>query len=73
MGETQIAQTVDMIIEDYYYLNIEDFKLCFSDAKKGRFGKVYDRIDGNVIYERIEQYAKNRMEKAIQLDESWQD
>lgn len=69
IGETQLADTVKMLVEDYYYLNIEDFKLCFSNAKKGRYGKVYDRVDGSMIYEWVDTYARERISAAMEMDD----
>lgn len=60
MGAVQVAQTADLIIEEYYFLKPDDFKLCFSRAKKGIYGKVYDRIDGQVIFDWLNTYEKGR-------------
>mgnify|MGYP000522076099 CR=1 FL=1 len=60
MGAVQVAQTVDLIIDEYYFLKPDDFKLCFNRAKKGLYGKVYDRIDGQVILEWLGLYVKER-------------
>ena len=60
MGQSQLVSTIQLVVEDFYYLNIEDFKLCFNNAKRGVYGKIYDRIDGNVIYGWIAQYAQER-------------
>lgn len=68
MGENQLASTVDLLIEDFYYLKVEDLKLCFQNAKKGKYGKVYDRIDGNIIYGWVEQYSKDRIEQALKMN-----
>ena len=45
MSAVQVAQTADLVIEEFYYLKPDDFKLCFTQAKKGIYGKLYDRID----------------------------
>lgn len=60
MGQSQLVSTIQLVIEDFYYLNIEDFKLCFNKAKRGVYGKIYDRVDGNIIYGWIAQYAQER-------------
>lgn len=64
VGQDQLVQTIRLIIEDFYYFNIEDFKLCFNNAKRGRYGKVYDRIDGNIIYEWLQKYSEERLQIA---------
>lgn len=61
MGAVQIASTADLIIEEFYFLKPDDFKLCFNRAKKGSYGKVYDRIDGQVIFEWLNTYTNDRM------------
>lgn len=60
MGQSQLVSTIQLVIEDFYYLNIEDFKLCFNNAKRGVYGKIYDRVDGNIIYDWISRYAQER-------------
>ncbi len=66
MGQEQIVQTIRLITEDFYYFNIEDFKLCFNNAKRGLYGKIYDRIDGNIIYEWLQKYSEERVKTAYQ-------
>ena len=69
MNDIQMAQTADLILEEYYYLNIEDFKLCFNMAKSGKFGKVYDRIDGQVIMDWLSTYLNMRIETVVSGNE----
>lgn len=64
MGAVQVASTADLIIDEYYFLKPDDFKLCFTRAKKGYYGKVFDRIDGQVIFEWLNQYTNDRMTTA---------
>ncbi len=70
MSEVQLAQTAEIIIDTYGYLKIDDFKYCFSSAKKGLYGVTYDRLDGNVIITWIEQYLIDRMSVADNLSYS---
>lgn len=64
MGAVQVAGAADLIIDEFYFLKPDDFKLCFNRAKKGYYGKVYDRIDGQVIFEWLNQYTNDRMTTA---------
>ena len=73
MGQSQLVQTVQLIIEDYYYLNIEDLKLCFNNAKKGLYGKVYDRVDGNIILGWLQQYAAERVAESERRDDRFKE
>jgi hypothetical protein len=60
MNANQILTTAEMILDNYAWLKIDDFKLCFSQAKRGLFGQVY-RMDGNVILSWIESYINGRI------------
>lgn len=66
MKAEQILQTADLIVDDYAILKIDDFKLCFDRAKKGRYGEVY-RIDGQVIFKWLNQYFDDRLTEAENL------
>ena len=57
-----MAQTADLILDEYYNLNIYVIKLCFNMSKSGKFGKVYDRIDGQVIMGWLSEYEAQRIE-----------
>lgn len=70
MDEDQVKQTVLMIVEEYHYFKPEDFKLCFKKAMKGHYGKLYDRIDGPVIFEWLNQYDFERTQEVEALQTS---
>lgn len=72
MGATQVAQTIDLILSRYYYFKPDDFKLCFNRAKQGYYGKVYDRLDGQVIFDWLNQYDATRTEMAMQQSDQEQ-
>ncbi|MDR2970097.1 MAG: hypothetical protein LBV32_10925 [Tannerellaceae bacterium] len=75
MGAYQVAQTADLIIDEYSLLKPDDLKLCFNNAKAGKYGKVYDRIDGQVIMEWLRVYRTERCniaeESSIQESEKF--
>jgi hypothetical protein len=56
MSDRQIAQTIDLILEDYFEYKPDFFVLCFNRAKKGAYGKSFDRIDGQIIFEWLAQF-----------------
>ena len=66
MSQRQIGLTVDLILEDYYFLKPEDIRLCFRNAMKGYYGRVYNRIDGQIILSWLKQYSDERLETAEQ-------
>lgn len=83
MNDRQVAQTVDLILEDYSVYKIDYFVLFFNRVKKGHFGKLYDRVDGQVLLDWLRQFdldyqldieqerinEKKRIEKDVSLSE----
>lgn len=66
MNSTQVLQTVELILQKYWYLRLSELKYCFIQAKTGTYGRIYDRIDGAVIFEWIDKYLEERKEAIIQ-------
>lgn len=64
MNDSQVAITTDLIIEEYPYFKIDDLKLAFRNAMKGRYGEIYNRLDGSVIMGWLNQYNRERCAKA---------
>lgn len=60
MNEAQVADTVTLLLQEYHLLRPDDFILFFSRAKTGRYGNLYDRIDGMVIFEWMNKYMDER-------------
>jgi hypothetical protein len=67
MGEAQIVETVKLMLEDYAVLKPDDFVLFFNRAKKGNYGKAYDRMDGMVIFEWLEMFMQERTQEIEQI------
>lgn len=60
MGASQVHQTAELILESYGQYKFDDWRLCFKMAKLGQFGTIYDRIDGNVIFDWFDKYLEIR-------------
>lgn len=60
MNDLQVADTINLVIEEYPHYKQEDFKLFFKMAKKGMFGQVFGRMDGEVILSWFKAYDKHR-------------
>lgn len=60
MSPQQLMLTAELIMEEYYYLRVEEFKICFRMAMKGEYGPVYNRIDGQVFFEWIRKFFSKR-------------
>lgn len=69
MNDYQVAQTVTLILQDENMRSLkpDDFKLCFNRMKKGHYGKSYDRIDGQIIFECLNSYLDERVAEAEQM------
>lgn len=70
MTPAQVVDVVNYIQTDYYYLKPSELKYCFDKAKKGQYGKLYDRIDGAIIFEWIELYLEERLDAVITQNEN---
>ena len=64
MSDVQVAMTVDLILEEYPYMQTDDLKLCFKNAMKLKYGQIYNRIDGQVVMSWLKTYDIERAEKA---------
>lgn len=64
MDGMQVAFTVNGIKEDYWFIKLEALKLCFDNAKKGKYGTMYDRIDAAVIFGWIDKFLDEQVEIA---------
>ena len=60
MSAQQLITTAELIMEEYYYLRIDEFQLCFKSAMKGEYGPLYNRIDGQVFFEWIKKFMITR-------------
>lgn len=63
MSAAQIALTVDLIAERYWYMKLEEIKSCFRRAM--RSARVYDRMDGNLILGWLAEYDDERTAEAM--------
>ena len=64
MSDYQIADTVDLILEEYPHYKLDDYKLFFKMAKKGYFGQIFGRIDGEVVLSWLKKYDEQRCVEA---------
>lgn len=67
MNDVQIAMTVDLIIERFWYMKLEEIKYCFRRAMMRE--KLFDRLDGNIIIGWLREYDAERTEEAIRASD----
>lgn len=65
MNDVQVAMTVDLIIEKFWYLRLDEIKYCFRRAMCKE--KLYDRLDGGIILGWLDAYDAERTEQAIDI------
>lgn len=60
MSDVQISFVRETLKTDYYYLKLDEVRFVFNQAKKGKYGQVYDRIDCAIICGWLDQYVSER-------------
>lgn len=72
MTDTQVAMTVDFIIQEFSYMKLEEIKACFHKAMLRE--KLYDRLDGGIILGWLREYDATRDEvlERINIEEKKQ-
>lgn len=61
MNENQVVETVKLIMHQYSGYKLEDFAACFNNRKLGKYGKLYDVMDGSIILQDLALYDTERM------------
>lgn len=56
---------VEMIKAHYSNLTLEEVAMVFRDAKLGKYGKIYDRLDGQVILGWLNEYSQEAEERRL--------
>lgn len=69
LSDIQLQMTATLILEEYYFLTIADIRLCFFNAYKNKYGKLYNRLDGSIILDWLKQYTEERALEAQRLSE----
>ena len=69
MSDTQIVDVAYMVYNEFKRFNLYDIGLCFNRGKTGKYGKVYDRIDGGILFEWLTRYDIDRTGNIITIRE----
>ncbi len=67
MNTAQIAETALMILSDYNSLKIEDIRVCLDNGKKGHYGQLFGRMDGQIIMLWLAQYSTDRTNEYLRI------
>lgn len=60
MNAAQIKQLANFAYNGYYWMTIQEFKVFFHLAKSNHYGKLYDRLDGAIILDWLNQFERER-------------
>ena len=67
MNDLQLTETAKLILQEFYFLKIEDLRIFFQRFKTGHYGQLFDRLDGQVIMVKLREYCVERMSVAEDL------
>lgn len=56
-NETQLNDCAEIIVTDYYWLSMAEFKTMTIRAKKGAFGKDYNKLSPHRLLQWMEEFA----------------
>ena len=62
----QIVELVDVVMHDFYYLKLSEIFYVLKQAKMGKFGKTYERLDEPTILGWFNTYADERAVIAVE-------
>lgn len=65
--EAQAVQTASLFIDQFPLESFEDLLLCLKNAKLGKYGKVYNRLDGQMIFDWFRMYLDEKYERFEQI------
>jgi len=74
MGVAQIAETVNMLLEEFTNMTLQEYQFFFKKVKTGQFGQLYESLDGIKIMaflhefyaELLKSYKEMKMEPEYQ-------
>lgn len=64
----QVKNLTRLIYIDFHHLNLGDFRLFFDNMLRGKYGKIYGRLDVEVFMVALGKYADERLEVGSSLN-----
>jgi hypothetical protein len=68
MKPPQIKSLTRLICDDFHYLTLGDFRLFFDNMLRGKYGKIYGRLDIDIFMESLGKYAEERSDEGRLLN-----
>jgi len=66
MTNEQTSETAMLIVDEYYNLNLADINFIFKNAKIGKYGQIYGRLDGQIILTWFDEHFNKRCSTAAE-------
>jgi hypothetical protein len=66
-GRARIVELIRLIVQEYSWLKPADIRMVFQNAKLGKYGEAYNRMDGPMILGWFKKYAEERIALAEEL------
>lgn len=60
LNDDEIVDLVMSLSKEYYHYRVQDFAIFVRNAKSGRYGKAYNRLDVPMVWEWIKKYDQQR-------------
>jgi hypothetical protein len=67
MNVSQSLMLVNNLLTDFYYIKLEEVIFVLKEGRNGKWGKIYNRVDADIVYNWFREYAKERIEMAEQM------
>jgi len=67
MSDVQAMQIASLFIDRYGNESLEDLVLCLKYAKLNRYGKTYNRLDGQILFEWFQKYLDEKYQEVENL------
>ena len=69
MTETQINFTAEVIIDEFYMLNVADIKLIFKNILTGKCGNLYESLNPPKTLTIFREHLNQRMNLGAEISE----
>lgn len=63
ISDNGINALAPMLIYEFTGLTVEDVAICFTQAKKGYYGEIYNRLDGQIIMKWLRSYHNEKIDR----------
>lgn len=68
ISQEQARQTVQLVVDEYWYLNLAEIMLFCRRFKLGRYGKFYGTVDPIAITGGLKEFCRERLEAFAQRE-----